>query len=74
MEAFFNHLNPGIITSVMSKMNQQEFIECAKFIKQQALNLPPGTKRQMYVRLFNWCTVNYRKKFQSKPNPQRTLH
>ena len=63
MEAFFNHLNPAIIRKVLGKADQKEFIDCALFIKQKALNLCPGTKRDMYVSLFVWCRKHYQKKY-----------
>lgn len=66
MEAFFNHLNPTIIRSVMRKMNQSELEECMRFVVDQALNLPPGTKREMYVSMFGWCQEYYRKTFKQK--------
>lgn len=60
MEAFFNHLNPAVIRSIMLKMNKQEFIETAQFIKKQAIELEPGTKRSMYVKLYGWCRKTYK--------------
>ncbi len=58
MEGFFNHMNPSVITSVLGRMNQQEFEECLEFIKDKALNLPVGNKRRMYIRLFVWCQAH----------------
>tara|TARA_A100000171_G_C2139555_1_gene153639 strand:+ start:1486 stop:1701 length:216 start_codon:yes stop_codon:yes gene_type:complete len=66
MEGFFNNMNPSVITSVLSRMNQQEFEECMEFIKSKALELPEGNKRRMYVRLFAWCLARHSKTFTKK--------
>jgi hypothetical protein len=55
MEGFFNHMNSSVLRSVISRMNQQEFEECMEFIKARALELPAGTRRQMFVSMFVWC-------------------
>ncbi len=59
MEAFFNHLNPAVIKNTMLKMNKEEFVQCAEFIKKEALKQPNGPKRTMYVNLYNWCRSQY---------------
>lgn len=48
-------MNSSVVRSVLSRMNQQEFEECMEFIKQKALDLPEGSRRQMFVSLFDWC-------------------
>ena len=66
MEGFFNHMNPAVITSVLSKMNEQEFEESTAFIKQKAMDMPQGTKRQMYLRLFIWCEAHRKENYKQK--------
>lgn len=66
MEGFFNHMNPAVLTCVMSRMNQQELGECILFIRKKALDLPPGEERRMYVRLFAWCQTHQTKSFEKK--------
>ena len=66
MKAFFNHLNPAVLRSIMLKMNQKELIECISFIKEQALKLPAGPERDMYVRLFVWSSKVYNEKYKTK--------
>ena len=68
MEGFFNHLNPAIIRNVMLKMNEKEFAECEKFIRKQALNLPVGRKREMYVQLVGWCRSIAEQRSKNKPS------
>ncbi len=69
MKAFFNHLNPAVIRSLMLKMNKQEFLECFDFIKKQALELPCGVERDMYLSLHHWSHVQYQKRFKKdKPS------
>ena len=38
-------------------MNKQEFVQCTLFIKKQAMELPQGKKRNMYVILIG-CSSN----------------
>lgn len=66
MGPFLRHLNQAIITKTMLKMNKEEFIECASFIKKKGLELPPGTERYKYVRLFIWCRNHYARTYQSR--------
>ena len=66
MEVFFNHLNPAVIKNIILRMNEAELIEVTKFIKNKALTLPIGTKRNMYVRLFAFCKSTYIKKYKQK--------
>lgn len=54
MEVFFNHLNPAVIKSIMLKMSKHELDEVAGFIKQQLIELDPGNKRNMYLKLYQW--------------------
>lgn len=68
MEAFFNHLNPAVIKNTMLKMNKEEFVQCAQFIKKQALKQPNGPKRTMYVNLYNWCRSRYPELDKKKPS------
>ncbi|MGK7392853.1 MAG: hypothetical protein ACNS60_21035 [Candidatus Cyclobacteriaceae bacterium M2_1C_046] len=69
MRAFFNHLNPAVLRNIMLKMNQEELSECINFIQKQALKLPAGTKRDMYVNLFVWSSKVYSEKYTTKKPP-----
>ena len=71
MEGFFNHMNPSVLRCVLGRMNQQEFEECMVFIKSKALELPAGTRRQMFVSLFVWCQHHHGRQFSS--SDQTTL-
>lgn len=69
MKAFFHHLNPAILRSLMLEMEKEELLECISFIKEQALKLPYGTKRDLYVNLFYWSSKVYDKKYKTnKPS------
>ena len=47
-------------------MNEQEFEESAAFIKQKAMDMPQGTERQMYLRLFIWCEAHRKENYKQK--------
>lgn len=62
MEPIFNHLNPAVIKQMLLLMKKDEFIKCALYFKKQAMSLPLGNKRTMYVNLYGWCVAHYKKK------------
>jgi len=66
MKPFFNNMNVAVIKGVILRMNQEDFIETAKFVKKQAMELPIGTRRDMFVRLYGWCRIHYKKEFKNK--------
>ncbi len=68
MEGFFNNMNSAVLRSVLGRMSRQEFEECMEFVKQKALELPEGTRRQMFVSLFDWCR-NHKEKGFPKRDP-----
>jgi len=66
MKPFFNNMGVAVIKGVMARMNQEDFIETAKFVKGQAMELPIGTRRDMFVKLYGWSRIHYKNKFTKK--------
>ena len=66
MKPFFNNMNVAVIKGIMARMNQIDFIETVNFVKEQAMELPIGTRRDMFVKLYNWCRIHYKKEFKKK--------
>ena len=60
------HSNPAVIKKQLSQLPQSAFIQEAKFIKQQALSLPLGQRRSMFIRLYGWCRVHYKARWQKR--------
>ena len=56
-------INPAVIKSLLSKLPRQQFILHARYIRRQAFSLPHGNRRQMFVNLYRWCRVFYRRKW-----------
>lgn len=60
------HTNPAVIKNLLSQLPKQQFIVHARYIRRQAYTLPAGTRKFMFMRLYAWCQVFYRKKWQGK--------
>jgi hypothetical protein len=59
------HVNSAVIKSLLSSMPKEQFVKEAKKIKQAVPKFPHGsTKRSMYVKLYQWCVLHYKRRFQ----------
>lgn len=61
------HVNPAVIKSLLSSMPKDQFIQEMEKIKQAVPKFPKGsTKRSMYVKLYQWCVLHHKRRFQKK--------
>lgn len=57
-------VNPAVTKSLLMKLNHDEFVAEALFIKEQVIQLEPGTnERYKFLRLYIWCRHYYKNKF-----------
>ena len=70
------HVNPAVTKSLLMKLDAKAFIREAIFIKEQAINLPPGSnERFKFLNLYVWCQkyyIQYHKKHPSSMEPNHT--
>jgi len=55
--------NPAVIKSILSRLPKHQFILHARYIRRQAFKLPAGNRKRMFVLLFRWCGVHYRRRW-----------
>ena len=59
------HVNPAVIKSLLSSMPEEQFVKETEKIKQAVPKFPHGsTKRSMYVKLYQWCVLHHKRRYQ----------
>jgi hypothetical protein len=49
------HINPAVTKSILRTMPRKEIPEEMEKLKQKIVEIPPGTERSKFIRLYRFC-------------------
>ena len=53
------HINPAVIKGQLTRLTRDELILEGKKLRMMAWETPPGNKRRMFVKLYQYCRFLY---------------